>query len=126
VGVEISNAYSLKYQDWYVKNVGSERPIWEGKTVHGKSMKPFLGFYDVQMEAAQALWQAMNIGLGIPLVCPMEDDKMIEGISSEASSNKFKGIIHHYHLTSRKIDCAGFDLYKHLQNLKDAPGECRL
>ena len=58
--------------------------------MHGKSMKPFLGFYDVQMEAAQALWQAMNVGLEIPLEFPMDGDKMIEGVSREVSSNKFK------------------------------------
>ena len=124
VGVEISNAYYPKYQDWYVRNVGSERPIWEAKTVHGKSMKPFLGFYDVQMEAARALWQAMNVGLGIPLECPMDGDKMIETVSREASSNKFKGIIHHYHLTARKIDCAGFDIHNHLHILENEDGMC--
>ena len=127
VGVEISNAYSLKYQDWYVKNVGIERPIWEGKTVHGKSMKPFLGFYDVQMEAASALWQAMNVGLGMPLECPTDaDGYMIKGVSKEVSSNRFEGIVHHYHLTARKIDCAGFDLNDHLQVLKSKIGECGL
>ena len=110
-----------------MKNVGIERPIWEGKTVHGKSMKPFLGFYDVQMEAARALWQAMNVGLGMPLECPADaDGYMIKGVSKEVSSNRFKGIVHHYHLTARKIDCAGFDLNDHLEILKNELGDCSL
>ena len=29
IGVEISNAYYLKYQDWYVKNGFGERPVQE-------------------------------------------------------------------------------------------------
>ena len=126
IGVEISNAYDIKYQNWYKKNVGFERPVWEGRTVHGKSLDPFLGFYNTQIEAARALWQAVNLGLEIPLECPMNEDKMLEGVSRSASSNKFSGIIHHYHLTSRKIDCAGFDLSEHLSVLKNQIGECTL
>ena len=49
---------------------------------------------------------------------------MIEGVSREVSSNKFKGIVHHYHLTARKIDCAGFDLNKHILKIKNNQGEC--
>ena len=48
VGVEISNAYYPKYQNWYKRNGFGERPLVEGATVHGKPMKPFMDFYPIQ------------------------------------------------------------------------------
>lgn len=103
VGVEISNAYSLKYQNHYKKRYGV-RPVWKGVKVHGKSLKPFLGFYDVQIKALAALWEAVSFACDIPLVTPEE-----EGYSKEVSSKDYKGFICHFHLTKRKIDCAGLD-----------------
>ena len=41
IGVEISNAYYLKYQDWYKQQDYGERPIQEHGTVHGKTLDPF-------------------------------------------------------------------------------------
>jgi hypothetical protein len=68
IGVEISNAYYLKYQDWYVRNGFGERPIQENAWVHGKKKDPFLDFYPVQLEALKALWKAVHVGVGIPLI----------------------------------------------------------
>ena len=51
IGIEISNAYYPKYQDWYVKNGFGERPIVKGATVHGHKLPDFTGFYPVQIEA---------------------------------------------------------------------------
>ena len=56
IGVEISNAYSLKYQEWYRKNGYGKRPVITEGHVHGKSLKPFLGFYPHQIQALAALW----------------------------------------------------------------------
>ena len=67
VGVEISNAYYPKYQSWYKKNGYGERPIWKDKKVHGGKLSDFLGFYDVQLEAAKSLWQAIGEFYHIPL-----------------------------------------------------------
>lgn len=103
VGVEISNAYSLKYQAHYKKRYG-ERPIWDNAKVHGKSLKPFLGFYDVQIKALAALWEAVSYACGIPLVSPSE-----ESYSKEASGKDYSGFVCHFHLTARKIDCAGLN-----------------
>ena len=47
IGVEISNAYYLKYQSWYLKNGFGERPIQDFGNVHGKTLDPFLDFYPV-------------------------------------------------------------------------------
>jgi hypothetical protein len=119
IGVEISNAYYTKYQDWYVRNGFGERPVWEDVKLHGGTQKPFLGFYDVQIEAAKALWRALHDGLDIPLECPIGDDgNMLTTVSSDVSSARFKGVVHHFHVTRKKIDCGGFDLKTHLEDTK--------
>ena len=119
IGVEISNAYYLKHQDWYVRNGFGERPIIKGQKVHGKSMKPFLGFYPAQIEALQALMKAVHNATGIPLKCPLDRDGNTSYVSStSAVRGSFKGFVSHYHLTKRKIDCAGLDLRKLLDEIK--------
>ena len=114
VGVEISNAYYPKYQNWYKKNGFGERPLVEGATVHGKPMKPFMEFYDVQKQALKALMEAVHSALDIPLDTPEGDT-----VSREVTSGKFKGFINHYNVTKKKIDCAGLDLEKLLKEIKN-------
>ena len=118
IGVEIANAYYPKYQSWYVKNGFGERPVWSDKEVHGRRQPDFLGFYDVQLEALQALWKAVHKGLGIPYKCPLDKNgETLYKVSTAAAANRFKGFVSHYHLTSRKIDCAGLDINKLLKDL---------
>ena len=118
IGVEISNAYYTKYQDWYVSHGFGERPVWEDVNLHGKSQKPFLGFYDVQVEAAKSLWRAIHDGMGIPLECPLDPNgDMLTTSSTDVSSSIFNGFVHHFHVTKRKIDCAGFDLKPNLDDV---------
>jgi len=119
VGVEISNAYYPKYQGWYDKHGFGDRPIIENETVHGRSMKPFTGFYDVQIEAMKALWKAVHEGIGIPYKCPLDKNgNTLKKVSTSAAANRFNGFVSHYHLTSRKIDCAGLDINTHLNEIK--------
>ena len=119
IGVEISNAYYPKYQDWYTKHGFGRRPILEDEHVHGNKMKGFMGFYDIQLEALKALWEACHKGLDIPYKCPLDEDgNILKRVSTEASANRFKGFVSHYHLTSRKIDCAGLDIKKLLEEVK--------
>jgi hypothetical protein len=119
IGVEISNAYSLKYQSWYKKNGFGERPVISGETVHGSSMKDFTGFYNVQLEALKALWQAVHEGIGVPLKCPTDKQgKTLKAVSTSVASNRFKGFVSHYHITRRKIDCAGLDIQSMLDSMK--------
>jgi hypothetical protein len=114
VGVEISNAYYTKYQNWYKKNGYGERPVWKGKRVHGGKLGDFLGFYDVQLEAAKALWQAIGSFYKIPLVSP----RISDGVDPDSVKCNFRGIVNHYSLTKKKIDCAGLDIDQLLQDIK--------
>ena len=114
VGVEISNAYYPKYQNWYKKNGFGERPMIKDASVHGKPMKPFMDFNDVQKEALKALMEAVHNALGIPLETPEE-----QTVSKEVRSGKFKGFVHHYHCIKSKIDCAGLDLKPILEEIKN-------
>jgi hypothetical protein len=40
------------------------------------------------------------------------------GVHRAASKARFKGVVSHFHLTRRKIDTAGLDIQRVLNNLK--------
>jgi len=116
VGVEITNAFYPKYQGWYTKRFGP-RPVKEGVKLNGKSVETHLGFYPVQMQAAKALWEAIAAVYKIPLQTPTKDDgSELAGVHYNASKGAYRGIVHHYNLTERKMDCAGFDLTKYIED----------
>lgn len=118
IGVEISNAYYLKHQDWYVKQGLGERPIIRDAVVHGSKLKPFLGFYPQQIEALRALMRSVNKATGIPLQAPLDRSKKTNtNVSKKCADGRFEGFISHYHLTNNKIDCAGLDLDKILKEV---------
>ena len=117
VGVEISNAFYTKYQDWYTERFGP-RPIVDDAVVHGKKLETHLGFYPVQIEALKALWEAVSNACDVPLEAPMKDGELDTGVNSEVASGKFEGFVNHYNITNRKIDCAGLDLVKLLNEVK--------
>jgi len=121
VGVEISNAYYPKYQDWYVEHGFGKRPVIAKNAVkvHDCGLKEHLDFYPIQLEALKALWAAMHKGLNIPLECPTDKfGKLVEAVDPRCASGKFEGFINHYNLTRRKIDCGGLDLNNMLQQTK--------
>ena len=117
IGVEISNAYYPKYQDIYRSEGFGPRPTWKNAQVHGRTLDPFLGFYSCQEQAFQALAKALHKAYDIPLKAPMKDGNLITGVVPEVCEGTFKGVINHYHVTERKIDCAGFDLDKILKEI---------
>jgi len=119
IGIDFTNAYYTKYQDWYVKNGHGERPILEGVECHGKKMKPFLGYYPEQIEAYKKLLLALHDHYGIMLEAPEEDGKFVTELYTPAARSKFKGVVSHYHLTKNKIDCAGLDIKKILDEIKE-------
>ena len=125
IGVEISNAYSLKYQEWYVKRGFGERPIQSQAYVHGKTLDPFLDFYPVQLEALKALWKAIHIGIDIPLEYPKNAEGYIEtSVHKDCERGKFQGFCNHYNIIKTKIDCAGLDLPALLEDVKKSPQYC--
>ena len=104
IGVEISSAYYLKYQDWYKKNGFGDRPIQSNAWVHGRKLDPFLDFYPIQIEA-------FHIGVGIPLEYPKNSGGHAEtGVHRACERGEFSGFCNHYNFIRTKIDCAGLDL----------------
>ena len=117
VGVEISNAYYPKYQDWYKNNGFGERPLMEGVRVHGELLKPFTGFYPEQLRALKALWRAIHGATGIPYEAPLNQfDKTSKNYEQDVKYGTFSGFVSHYHVSKNKIDCAGLDLKELLKN----------
>lgn len=105
-GVEISNAYYTKYQNWYIKNGFGERPINTG-TVRGKELEEHLDFYPVQIEALQALWKAVSMACDLPLISPLVDGKESDRFYDNAYNGNWRGLVHHFHVSNKKIDCGG-------------------
>jgi hypothetical protein len=119
VGVEITNAYYPKYQDWYVKNGFGERPMVEDAWVHGSKLDPFMGFYPAQIEAAKALWKAIHKALDIPYETPTSQfGKTSTKYVQEVTYGTYSGFVSHYHISKGKIDCAGLDLKTLLNEVK--------
>lgn len=110
VGVEICNPYYEQYQEWYEKR-GVSRPIVEDAECHGTPLERHLGFFAVQLEALRALSMAVHAAAGVPLVTPDTTT-----VYPPAVSGEFRGFISHYHLTHRKIDCAGLKINEIIRN----------
>jgi len=107
VGVEISNAYYLKYQDWYIKNGHGERPLVENSRCHNEDIDPYLDFYPVQIRALKALWKAIHKGLSIPYSAPLSQfGNTSTNYEQNVKYGDFKGFTSHYHVSKSKRDCA--------------------
>ena len=117
IGVEISNAYYPKYQNIYRTRGHGPRPKWKDVKVHDQTLEPFLGFYPAQQQAFQALAKALHRAYDIPLVTPMKGDEPFKTIVPAVYKGTYKGVVNHYHVTKRKIDCAGFELDKLLKEI---------
>jgi len=120
IGVEISNAYYPKYQDWYKRNGFGERPIIEGARVHANELDPFTGFYPAQIRALKALWKAVHNSTGIEYATPLNQfDTTSKNYEQDVKYGKFNGFISHYHVSKNKIDCAGLDIKTLLEEVVD-------
>lgn len=102
IGVEVSNAFYTKHQDWYIRNGFGPRPLTKAVKGHGGMIDSHLDFYDAQYEALASLWEAVHRAHGIPLQLPDRFDRTIDW-------SDFKGFVNHFHITDRKIDCFGMD-----------------
>ena len=111
VGVEISDAYYPKYQNWYKRNGFGERPLVGDAWVHGSKLDPFLGFYPIQIEAAKALWKAIEPATNVVFETPLNQfGKTETKYVQDVVYGKFAGFVSHYHCSKKKIDCAGLDI----------------
>jgi peptidoglycan hydrolase-like protein with peptidoglycan-binding domain len=120
VGVEISNAYYPKYQDWYVDNGYGERPIVSDARCHGEKLEDFTDFYPVQIEALKALWKAIHNGLEIPYNAPLTQfGNTSTKYEQDVKYGTFEGFVSHYHVSKNKIDCAGLDIKTLLQEVEN-------
>jgi|MDSW01.2.fsa_nt_gb hypothetical protein len=120
IGVEISNAYYPKYQDWYIKNGFGPRPIIEDAWVHGTKLNQFTGFYPEQIEALKSLWKAIKAATDIPYKTPTNQfGKTSTKYEQEVAYGNFSGFVSHYHVSKRKIDCAGLDIAALLEDLEE-------
>jgi len=120
IGIDFSNAYYLKYQSYYRKKGFGNRPVLSDSKVHGQKLKSHLGYYPIQIEAYKALLKCLNSHYNIELECPREvGGHMLCGVSEKAAEGKFKGVVSHYHLTTRKIDCAGLQIDEIIKQIKE-------
>jgi len=119
IGIDFSNAYYLKYTDFYIKKGFNERPVCKNSIVHNVKLKPHLGYYPVQIEAYKKLVKVLCDHYGIMLDVPTtKDGNLMTGVHKSAAENKFNGVVCHYHLTRNKIDCAGLELLDIVNNIK--------
>ena len=118
IGIDFSNAYYLKYQKVYRKRGFGNRPVLES-TVHGSPTGAHLGYYEVQLEAYKALLQSLCSHYNIPLECPQTPSGgLYKGVYDPATTGQFHGVVCHYHLNAKKIDCAGLELESLLKEIK--------
>ena len=119
IGIDFSNAYYLKYNRIYEKNGFGPRPTLENSRVHGVKLKPHLGYYNIQIEAYKRLVNVLCKHYDIPLKvpCTQDGERLHTGVDDCARKGKFKGVVCHYHLTRKKIDCAGLELKKIVDSL---------
>jgi len=125
IGIDFSDAYYTKYQNWYVRRGFGERPVLEGVKMHGRTLDPFLGYYPVQLEAYKALLKGLSEHYGIKLECPLDENgELLSTVDDTAAAGDFEGVVAHYHLTRRKKDTAGLELDKILEDIRNQHDGC--
>lgn len=118
IGIDISNAYYVKYSNRYTKQGLSARPILNDSIVHGRRLKAHLGYYPAQLQAYSALIRFLCRQYDIPYEYPKnEDGTLCTTVYQPAVKNKFRGVINHYNLTRNKIDTAGLKLDEIIDNI---------
>lgn len=115
IGVEISNAVNLKYQQHYINSGFGPRPIVKDAWCHGRNFGPILGFYPIQIEALKVLLKTVCEHYQIPLETPTDG---LVNLYKPALEGKFQGVVQHYHIDKGKQDCAGLNLQQLLEEIK--------
>lgn len=117
IGIDLSTAYYLEHQEWYLKNLGKEKPIVRDATVNDETLDPHLGFFPEQIEAYKQLLISLVRYYKIPLRFPCTKTGELLQEYFEGSK-KFTGIMCHYHSQSGKIDVAGLPLDSIVRELR--------
>ena len=118
VGIDLSNGFYTKYNKHYEKKGFGKRPIHKNVKVHSGTIKECLGYYPEQIKAYKALVKCLCTYYNIPVDYPHDSDGgMVRKVYAPAAAGTFKGIVSHFHLTKRKIDCAQLDLEEVLRDL---------
>ena len=82
--------------------------------------KPILESEPQNIEALKALWKAVHKAAEIPLEAPKNQfNKTSTKYEQDVKYGSFSGFISHYHVSKRKIDCAGLEITKLLEEVKD-------
>ena len=69
-------------------------------------------------KALKALWKAINKSANVELKTLLNQfGNTSKGYEQEAKYGKFNGFVSHYHVSKNKIDCAGLDIKKILDEL---------
>lgn len=119
IGVETSNAFYTKYQLWYESHGFGPRPISPKTQCNNGGIEEHLGFYPIQEQALKILIHTVCHHYGIPLVTPMDSNGVLENkIVSSVVDNTFHGVVCHYHLNNKKIDCIGLKLDELIMEIK--------
>ena len=119
IGIDFTNAYYTKYQNWYERKGFGPRPVLEGVKMHGRTLDPFLGYYPVQIDAYRALVKGLCKHYDIKLECPLDEHgELLSTVDDSAAKGQFEGVVGHYHLTRRKKDTAGLELKEILEDIK--------
>lgn len=109
IGIDISNAYYLKYNKTYERRGFGPRPVINS-TVNGRDLGPHLGYYPEQIRAAKELIKTLVQQYKIPLETPIEFVDNPEDVG---------GVMFHYHLNDGKIDTAGFPLELIIEEIRE-------
>ena len=120
IGIDFSNAYYTKYNKWYKRKGFGPRPVLANSRVHGVKLGYHLGYYPQQIESYKKLRNILCDHYDIKKDVPRDENgDLITKVVREAKVAKFNGIVCHYHLTRNKIDCAGLELGKIVDEIND-------
>jgi len=112
IGVEISNPVLLRYNKRNRERGEEEREVIYGDKIHNKLIKPYLGFYPVQIEALKRLTEALST-TGIKMQAPLDEEgRLRRGVDKRVANGTFEGVVGHYHLTTNKRDPGNLPLDK--------------
>ena len=120
IGIDFSNAYYAKYQKWYTKKGFGRRPILDDSVTHGRKHPPHLGYYPSQLDSYRELLRVLCKHYEIPLACPEDPNGNYKtGYHVDSAKGLFRGVVCHFNLSKRKIDCAGLKLGEIIKELNE-------